>query len=80
MGGGTSVKARTPLEQQQISAFETAISGIKQAAPAPLPRAYIWKEQDPSKIPATYVFKRGNPATPAVAAQPASRTFWIGFR
>lgn len=63
-------QVRTPLEQQQISAFETAISGIKQAAPAPLPRAYIWKEHDLSKIPATYVFKRGNPATPAVAAQP----------
>lgn len=63
-------QARTPLEQQQIAAFESAIVGIRQAAPAPLPRAYIWKEHDKANIPATYVFNRGNPTTPAVPAQP----------
>lgn len=63
-------QARTPLEQQQIAAFETAINGIKQAAPPPLPRAYIWKEHDKDHIPATFVFKRGNPTAPAVPAKP----------
>jgi len=63
-------QARTPLEQQQVAAFETAIAGIKQAAPTPLPRAYIWKEHEKANIPATFVFKRGNPTTPAVPAQP----------
>lgn len=63
-------QTRTPLEQQQIAAFETALAGVKQAAPAAMLRAYIWKEHDKASIPATYVYRRGNPTSPAAPAQP----------
>ncbi|MCY2965205.1 MAG: DUF1549 and DUF1553 domain-containing protein [Planctomycetota bacterium] len=59
----------TPDERRQQMQFESALRALADAAPAPLPRAYIW--QEPAGPPAlTQVFRRGNPATPAGVVDP----------
>lgn len=61
--------ARTPDETKQRDGFDKAIAAILAAAPAPLPRAYIWNEPA-EKLPLTQIFRRGNPTTPAGSVEP----------
>jgi hypothetical protein len=63
---GEAAKSRTIGEAKQREAFEAALTALSAAAPAPLPRAYIWHGSSGSP-PVTQVFRRGNPATPAGA-------------
>jgi hypothetical protein len=61
-------KSRTPDEQSQRDAFETASRSVQAAGPIELPRAYIFHEPAGSP-PVTQVFRRGNPTTPAGAVE-----------
>ncbi|HTI49305.1 MAG TPA: DUF1549 and DUF1553 domain-containing protein [Planctomycetaceae bacterium] len=59
-----AAKTRTAGELKQREAFQAALTALQAAAPAPLPRAYIWHEPA-GQLPVTQVFRRGNPTTPA---------------
>lgn len=59
----------TPDERRQRERFEQALETLRQATPAPLPRAYIWQETG-TPTPLTRVFRRGNPQTPAGEVTP----------
>ncbi|RPI89681.1 MAG: DUF1549 domain-containing protein, partial [Planctomycetaceae bacterium] len=60
---------RTADEQRQHDTFASALQVLERAAPAPLPRAYIWQEPG-TAAPVTQVFRRGNPTTPAGSVEP----------
>jgi hypothetical protein len=59
----------TADERRQREGFERAMEALQQTAPAPLPKAYIFRET-PGPWKPTQVFRRGNPQTPAGEVAP----------
>ena len=59
----------TEDERRERTRYASALQVLAEAAPRPLPRAYIWQEgTNPPE--ATRVFRRGNPTTPAGVVPP----------
>ncbi|MFM8580476.1 MAG: DUF1549 and DUF1553 domain-containing protein, partial [Planctomycetaceae bacterium] len=59
----------TEDERRERSRYASALQALAEAAPRPLPRAYIWQESVSPPEP-TRVFRRGNPMTPAGVVSP----------
>lgn len=59
----------TADERRQREAFDQAAEALQRATPAPLPKAYIFRET-PAPWKPTQVFRRGNPQTPAGEVSP----------